>query len=74
MDKWLEKLELNEEFKFKHQNMISLAFAAKEVGVSRTMASKWFQKNLIPGAKKINATRVVVPKNSIPIMKSLKKH
>lgn len=71
MDKWLEKLELKQDFQFDHGKMISLAKAAKEVGVSRTMASKWFKKNLIPGAKKVNSTRVVVPENAVALMKTL---
>lgn len=74
MERWLKELGLDKDFHFDHSNMISLAKAAEEVGVSRSMASLWFNEGLIPGARKVNATRVQVPASSIEEMKKLRKN
>ena len=52
--------------------MISLARAATELGLSRTILSVWFRQGLIPGAQKVNATRVKIPRSAIEYLKKLR--
>lgn len=52
-------------------DMLSLAAAAKELKVSRMTLSNWYRKGEIPGAVKINETRVMVPRATVNMLKLL---
>lgn len=66
--RWLKELDL-EDRHFYHDTMKSLASAAKQLHVSRMALSLWFRQGLIPGAKKVNSTRVMIPECSIHYLK-----
>ena len=69
--RWLRERDL-EHLHFDQKHMLSLAHAAREIGVSRTMLSIWFRQGQIPGAVKVNATRVKLPRSAIEYLKKLR--
>lgn len=69
--RWLEEAEL-QHLHFDQKSMISLASAARELGLSRTILSVWFRNGWIPGAQKVNATRVKIPQSSLDYLKLLR--
>lgn len=66
--RWLRELNL-EDRHFYHDTMKSLAYAAKRLHVSRMALSLWFRQGLIPDARKVNSTRVMIPESSIHYLK-----
>jgi phage antirepressor YoqD-like protein len=67
--RWLEELDLDH-LHFDQKEMISLSRAAKELGLSRAILSQWFRKGKIPGAKKVNATRVKLTREAIRYLRT----
>lgn len=65
---WLSHYGL-EETKFDSKEMLSLADAAREFGVTRAAVSKWFRDGKLPGATKINRTRVMIPRETITLFR-----
>lgn len=49
-------------------DMMSLADAARLLNVSRMTLSNWYRKGEIPGAVKVNETRVMVPKATVNML------
>jgi hypothetical protein len=49
-------------------DMLSLSDAARELKVSRMTLSNWYRKGEIPGAVKVNETRVMVPRATISML------
>jgi transposase-like protein len=66
--RWLRQYNVVDRL-FDQDEMISLADAARQVNVSRMTLSNWFRAGLIPGACKINGTRVMVPATSMAKIK-----
>jgi len=62
--RWLREYEIEDRL-FDQDEMISLAEAARTMNVSRMAMSNWFRAGLIPGARKLNGTRVMVPASSL---------
>lgn len=71
LQRWLDELGLGH-LHFDQKSMISLARAAEELGLSRTVLSVWFRKGLIRGAVKVNATRVSIPRSEVEYLKALR--
>ena len=67
--RWLREHNLKNRL-FAKDQMISLADAARELNVSRMAMSNWFRQGRIPGARKINGTRVMVPASSLETLKN----
>jgi len=67
--RWLREYDIEDRL-FDQDEMISLAEAARVVNVSRMAVSNWFRQGLIPGARKINGTRVMVPASSLQTLKT----
>jgi hypothetical protein len=66
--RWLREYGIEDRL-FDQDEMISLADAARELNVSRMAMSNWFRAGMIPGARKLNGTRVMVPKSSVETIK-----
>jgi len=66
--RWLREYNIEDRL-FDQDEMISLADAARQLNVSRMAVSNWFRAGMIPGARKLNGTRVMVPKSSIETIK-----
>lgn len=49
-------------------DMVSLATAAKMLKVSRMTLSNWYREGKVPGAVKLNETRVMVPKATVNML------
>lgn len=49
-------------------DMVSLSNAARVLKVSRMTLSNWYRKGEIPGAVKVNETRVMVPKVTVNML------
>lgn len=50
------------------QDMVSLAIAARMLNVSRMTLSNWYREGKVPGAVKLNETRVMVPKATVNML------
>lgn len=59
-NKWLKDYNITSRY-FDHDRMVSLAELARIMGLSRMAVSRRFRLGQIPGAKKVNGTRVSVP-------------
>lgn len=55
-------------------DMLSLSDAARLLNVSRMTLSNWYRKGEIPGAVKVNETRVMVPKATVNMLILLHGH
>ncbi len=73
LNRWLREYGI-EGRRFAPGEMISLAGAARELNVSRMTLSNWFRDGLIPGARKLNGTRVMVPRSGIETIQRWRKH
>lgn len=69
--RWL-KVHKMHEYIFSN-DMLSLAHAARLLKVSRMTLSNWYRKGEIPGAVKVNETRVLVPRATIRMLLLLHK-
>jgi DNA-binding transcriptional regulator YiaG len=49
-------------------DMLSLSDAARRLNVSRMTLSNWYRKGEIPGAVKVNETRVMVPRATVNML------
>ncbi len=49
-------------------DLMSLAEAARLINVSRMTLSNWYRKGEVPGAVKLNETRVMVPKATVKML------
>ncbi len=67
--RWMREYNIEDRL-FDQEEMISLADAAREVKVSRMAMSNWFRAGMIPGARKLNGTRVMVPASSVKTIKT----
>jgi transposase len=67
--RWLKEYDIEDRL-FDQDEMLCLADAAREIGVSRMTLSNWFRLGQLPDAKKINGTRVMVPKSTVRKLKA----
>ena len=64
--RWLKSYEMLE-YIFTNE-MLSLSDAARLLNVSRMTLSNWYRKGEIPGAIKVNETRVLVPRATVNML------
>ncbi len=64
--RWLKLYKMHEHI-FSN-DMLSLSDAARLLKVSRMTLSNWYRKGEIPGAVKVNETRVLVPRATINML------
>lgn len=64
--RWLKLYNLNEHL-FSN-DMLSLADTARVLNVSRMTVSNWYRNGEIPGAVKLNETRVMVPRATVNML------
>lgn len=66
--RWLRDYNLTHRL-FDQSKMHCLADAARELRVSRMALSNWFRQGRLPGAVKVNKTRVLVPRETLCMLK-----
>jgi DNA invertase Pin-like site-specific DNA recombinase len=64
--KWIKNYKIRDQIFT--PDMMSLARAARMLKVSRMTLSNWYREGKVPGAVKINDTRVMVPKATVNML------